>query len=329
MQALSTLTARRLFAALFVALAVAFAAATGADAAIITSQDVQGRTITFDVRAASVDTNWYAAVLRASAHGDEISDVTIRIVPEPSIADLCGVEAVACYTGRTRAPTIIVPAGQSTSLEATLLHEYGHHLDTAWNVPGVPELNGTPVWWAARGMASLLSNRRVAFDYSLGWSHSIAEVFAEDYAYIHIGAGYGIPWLAPPDEALKSAMFAELGTPTAPLPPARDEPLVLRRTGTLAPRARRVLPFGLLGPGRHVTLTATVARPQRAGVRARALIVCDGKTVATQSFGRGRTQRTLDVPSIGPAQCDARLVSTAGVSLAYTLRLRLAVETAG
>jgi len=77
-----------------------------------------------------------------------------------------------------------------------------------------------------------------------------------------------------------------------------------------------------------VTLTATVARPNRAGVRARALIVCDGKTVATQSFARGRTQRTLDVPSIGPAQCEARLVSASRVSLGYTLRLRLAVESA-
>jgi hypothetical protein len=325
--ALSTLSGRRrLFAGLFVALSLALAAATGADAAIITSRDAAGRAITFDVRAATVDTEWYAAVLRAAAHGDEISDVTVRIVPEASIANICGVEAVACYTGRTRNPTIIVPAGQSTSLEATLLHEYGHHLDTAWQVPGVPELNGTPVWWAARGMASLLSSRRVAFDYSLGWSHSIAEVFAEDYAYIHIGAGYGIPWLSPPDAALKTAMFGELGTPTAALPPARDEPLVIRRNGTLAPRGRRVLPFGLLGPGRHVTLTATVARPNRAGVRARALIVCDGKTVATQPFARGRTQRTLDVPSIGPAQCEARLVSASKVSLGYTLRLRLAVE---
>jgi hypothetical protein len=327
----STLPGRhRVFAALFVALAVAFAAATGADAAIIRSQDAQGRTMTFDVRAATVDTEWYAGVLRASAHGDEISDVTIRIVPEASIGDLCGVEAVACYTGRTRNPTIILPAGQSTSLQATVLHEYGHHLDTAWDVPGVPELNGTPVWWATRGMASLLSQRRVAFDYSLGWSHSIAEVFAEDYSYIHMGvaAGYGIPWLAHPDEALKSAMFAELGTPTGALPPTRDEPLVLRRNGTLAPRGRRVVPFGLLGPGRHVTLTATVARPQRVGVRARALIVCDGRTVATQPFARGRTQRTLDVPSIGPAQCEARVVSTSKVSLGYTMRLRLAVEAA-
>jgi len=42
---------------LLVALALAFAAAAGAQAAIVTSHDDQGRTITFDVRASSVDTD--------------------------------------------------------------------------------------------------------------------------------------------------------------------------------------------------------------------------------------------------------------------------------
>jgi hypothetical protein len=303
------------------------ALATTAGAAIVTSQDLQGRRMTFDVRAATVDTDWYAAVLRASAHGDEISDVTVRIVPEAQIGDLCGGDAVACYTGRTSRPTIIVPAGQSTSLESTLLHEYGHHLDTAWHVSGVQELNGTPVWWNLRGMAALLAQRRVTFDYALGWSHSIAEVFAEDYAYIHMGAGYGIPWLTPPDENLKAAMFAELGNPAGPLPPTRNDPVIVTRNGTLAPRGNRTVPFGLLGPGRHVTLTATVTKPARAGIRARASIVCDGRTVRTQTFSKGRTARTLDVPSIGPATCSAQVVSTSKVSLRYTLRLRLAVES--
>ena len=136
---------KTLLALIVASLTLALAASAGA--AIITSQDGQGRRITFDVRAATVDTEWYAAVLRASAHGNEISDVTVRIVPETQIGDLCGGDAVACYTGQQRNPTIIVPAGQSTSLESTLLHEYGHHLDGYWSVAGVRELNGTPVWW--------------------------------------------------------------------------------------------------------------------------------------------------------------------------------------
>jgi hypothetical protein len=241
---------RRILSALFVALVLALAVAARADAAIVRSQDGQGRTITFDVRAATVDTNWYADVLRASAHGDEISAVTVMIVPEGSIAGLCGSgDAAACYTGRQGPATIIVPAGKSTLLESTLLHEYGHHVDTFWHVQGVPELNGTSTWWAARGMAARLASHQVAFDYSQGWSHSIPEIFAEDYAYIHTGTRYGIPWLSPPDDALKTALFAELGTPTATLPAAPEVPVVINRSGTLVPRDSFSVRFGLLGPG--------------------------------------------------------------------------------
>jgi hypothetical protein len=327
----SLLSRRRILAATFVALAFALAAATGADAAIVTARDTQGRTITFDVRAATVDTNWYADVLRATAHGNEISDVTIRIVPEPDIEALCGDAAAACYSGRRGPKIIFISAGKNLNLESTLIHEYGHHLDTYWRVPGVPELNGTPVWWQARGMASLLSRSRVAFDYSLGWDHSIGEIFAEDYAYIHMGdtngSRYAIPWMSAPDEALKTALFAELGAPTAPLPEAPNEPLIIERTGVLAPRDTRSLAFGLLGPGRRVTFTAKVSRPKRKGVRARVKIVCDGKVVANQPVGKGRSVRTVDVQNLGPAQCDARLVSSVGVTLAYTLTLRLVRES--
>jgi len=320
----------RILAALFVALAFALVASSRADAAIIRAQDAQGRTMTFDVRATAVDTDWYAAVLRATAHGDEISDVTIRIVPEPQIEALCGGAAAACYTGQRGPAIIFVPAGKSALLAGTLIHEYGHHIDTAWRVPGVPELNGIPVWWAARGMASLVSSRQVAFDYSLGWSHSIGEIFAEDYAYIHTGDAdrYAIRWLSPPDEALKTAMLAELGGSPVALPELPEVPLVLIRSGTLVPRNSYSVPFLLLGPGRRVTFTVTLSRPQRKGIRARAQIVCDGRVVASQPFGKGRARRTLDVPNLGPAGCDARIVSNAGVMLSYNLRVRLAIENA-
>jgi len=326
---MSAVLPRRLLVAVVAALALALAAVAGADAAIVTSHDSQGRAITFDVRAPNVDTEWYASVLRAAAHGNEISTVTIRIVPEPQIPALCGgQEAAACYTGRSGPANIIVPAGKSRLLESVLLHEYGHHLDTAWRVPGVRELNGTPMWWASRGMASLLASRRVAFDYSLGWEHSIGEIFAEDYAYIHTGTRYSIPWLTPPDDTLKAALFSELGTPTEPLPAAPEVPLVLNRSGTLVPHDRFSVPFGLLGPGRHITVTATMSKPKRKGIRARAQVVCDGKVLVNKAFARGRTRQTLDVPSAGPAKCDARLISNTRVSLAYTMRVRVAIESA-
>ncbi len=308
--------------------AFALAGTTGANAAIITSHDDQGRTITFDVRAATVDTEWYASVLRASAHGNEISNVRIIIVTEPQVQAFCGgADAAACYD-RSSA-TIVVPAGKSKLLETVLLHEYGHHLDTFWRVPGVQELNGTPSWWAARGMASLLADRRVAFDYSLGWSHSVGEVFAEDYAYIHTHSRYGITsWLTPPDAALESAMFAELGTPTAVLPYAPEVPLIFNRRGTIAPRDGYSVPFGLLGPGRRVTVAATISNAKRKGIRARAQLVCDEKVVVTRTFRKGQAKRSFDIPNLGPATCDVRLVSSVSTTLSYTLRIAVAVESA-
>ena len=315
----------RVLAALLAAFALA--GATGANAAIITSHDDQGRTITFDVRAATVDTEWYASVLRAAAHGNEISNVRFIIVPEPQVQAFCGgADAAACYD-RTSA-TIVVPAGKSRLLETVFLHEYGHHLDSFWRVPGVQELNGTPAWWEARGMASLLAEHQVAFDYSLGWGHSVGEVFAEDYAYIHVHMRYGITWLSPPDAALESAMFAELGTPTAALPYAPEVPLILNRSGTLAPRDGYSVPFGLLGPGRRVTVSATVSNAKRKGIRARASLVCDERFVVTRTFRKGQAKRTFDVPNLGPATCDVRIVSTVSASLRYTLHIAVAVQNA-
>jgi hypothetical protein len=309
-----------------VALVLTLALAGGAGAAIITSSDLQGRQITFDVRATAVDTTWYTDVLRATAHGNEISNVTIRIVPDVQIEALCGNEAAACYTRSGGRPTIMIPAGKNQFIEGTLIHEYGHHVDASTPNPGIPELNGIPSWWADRGMAALLANRTVAFDYSKGWDHSIAEIFAEDYAYIHVGTSYryAITWLTPPDDKLKADMFAALGgPPTAALPAAPNTPLVVKRTGTLTPHDVKSVPFGLLGPGRHVTFTANVSRATRKGIRARIQVVCNGTVAGTRTIAKGQKSRTLDLPSMGPGDCDARLVSTAPVLLKYNLRLQL------
>ena len=305
--------------------AVTLLAAAGASAAIVTTADLQGRPITFDVRAKNVDTNWYANVLRATAHGNEISNLTIRIVPDPQIDGLCGSEAAACYTQVGGRPTIMIPAGKSQFIEGTLIHEYGHHVDASTPNPGIPELNGIPVWWQDRGMAALLASHQVAFDYSLGWSHSIAEIFADDYAYIHVGPSYhyAITWLSPPDDKLKADMFAALGTPPAALPAAPNTPLIVDRVGTLTPHDTKSVPFGLLGPGRRVTFTATVSRPTRKGVRARLQVVCNGTVAGTRTIAKGQKKRTLVLPNMGPGDCDARLVSTAPVQLKYTLRLQL------
>jgi hypothetical protein len=77
---------------------------------------------------------------------------------------------------------------------------------------------------------------------------------------------------------------------------------------------------------RRVTFTAVVGRERRVGQRARIEIVCNGARVGRRALTRGRRSATLDLRRFGPARCDARLVSTTGARLDYTLRLRLAIE---
>jgi hypothetical protein len=319
------------FLALFLVVVAALASAAAARAEVIVSRDAEGRRITFDVLAPNVDVEWYAGVLRNAVHGDEISTVTIRVVSRNAISGYCGARALACYGARRSGAVMYVPAGADPGVARTFLHEYGHHSDYARGGVTGSEPNGTPAWWTARGMQELLNRGLVAFDYSLGWSRSIAEVFAEDYAYIHLPGDYAIPWLAPPDERLAATLRSELagGTPvvTPPAAPA-VRPVVIDRRGTLVTRRTVTVPFGLLGPGRRVTLTTTVGRASRAGTRARVDIACDGRQLASTAFTRARPTRTIDLRQQGPGECRVRLMSTAGVRLAYTLRLRLAIENA-
>lgn len=311
---------------LLLAVVLSLALASPAMADTVLSQDGQGRTITFDVQASDVDTSWYASILSAAIHGDEISTVTVRIVAPGEITGICGSGAAACYSQRVSGAVIVVPAGQSDALAGIVLHEYGHHLDASTPVAGVREPNGTARWWAARGIQSLLESGEAARDYRLGWERSIGEVFAEDYVQANMTALYKIRWLAPPTAEILRAIRQDLGAePASPAPPVAAEPqrvpLILLRSGALAAGRSRAVPFTLLGPGRRVTFTATALRG-----RVRMEIVCDGVVVAARKLGPVRRRATLDSPGLGPASCRASVRNVGTTTARFSLRLRLAVE---
>lgn len=316
-------------ALLLTVVAASLAFASPALAETVLAQDAQGRTITYDVEAAGVDTAWYTEILGAALHGDEISSVTIRIVPAEEVTGECGsAEAEACYSQTRGGAIIVLPAGENDQLKAVVLHEYGHHVDASTAVGGVREPNGTTRWWAARGMAELAASGEVARDYRLGWERSIAEIFAEDYVQVNTtGARYGIRWLAPPTAEIVSAIRQDLGfePASAELPtadPAQRVPLVVTRSGRLRPGQARELEFGLLGPGRRVTVTAAVNRG-----RLRIQISCGGTPVATTTLGPKRKRATLDRFGLGPGDCTATATNVGRVAQSYNLRLRLAVES--
>jgi hypothetical protein len=294
-------------------------------AAEVLAQDDQGRTIHFDVSVEGVDTEWYAALLRAAPHGDEISTVTIDIVSWDALHATCGQDASGCYSRNT----MVVPAEQSDESAHAVVHEYGHHLDRSTPVAGIGEPNGTPEWWRARGMAELVRLRSVATSYILGWDRSIAEIFAEDYAQLALAdANYGIGWLEPPDETVFAALKADFGLGPAPVTvhaPA-IKPVSITRNGRLAPRHHTSIPFNLLGPDRHVTATATftgAAEKHRATLEVR----CDGKRVALKTLHKGKTAFAIDQRGVGPAECTATLTSTSAVTRSFSLIVRLTIAT--
>jgi hypothetical protein len=290
-------------------------------------RDDEGRQMTFDVRAAGVDVSWYANLLRRAAHGDEIEHVTIRIVPFEAMQTTCGASAGGCYRGRGQRGLIVVPAGKSPAIAHTLLHEYAHHVDASYDVPGVREPNGTPGWWEARGMARLLAEGKVSRTYSQGWQRAIGEIFAEDYVQLHLVTPYRIGWLRPPGRPVEQALRADIpGFPATRLDLPRA-PVVVVRQGTLAAAQRRAVPFRLLGPGRRVTFTASLSGTRGGTPRGRLEIRCGGRVIAARALA-GRQARRLDVRNAGPASCNAVVVSASRAPIRYSATLRLTVDAA-
>ena len=145
-------------AAVIVAAAALLLGAESANGAVVTRLDRAGRPMTFDVRARGVNVNWYAGRLRGSIHGDEISDVVVRIVPPRVVARLCG-GGGSCYSSRRGEDLLTVPAGRSTEVAHYLLHEYAHHLELQrgrWR-DWEPWMER---WWAARRIDALLAQAR-------------------------------------------------------------------------------------------------------------------------------------------------------------------------
>jgi hypothetical protein len=248
-----------------VALLALAAVASPAAAATQVTHDSAGRPITFDVRALTgADVAGYSAILDGLLHGDEISSVVITVIPEASVPSECGdSQAIACYRWTSAGDaTMYVPAVPAARVRSALTHEYGHHIDaTRPHIAGARGLDGTAGWWRARDMGSLLSRALVAWDYSLGWDHAVAEIFAEDYAVTNGAGSSGIGWLGDPPAAVQDAIRADLTgavappAPPAPAPPpaagtaVASKPPIARRSGRLAAGARARVAFAVTARG--------------------------------------------------------------------------------
>jgi hypothetical protein len=314
----------RRLALLLTLAAAGLATAPGAAASLVTADDGAGRTITFDLQAPGVDVEWYANHLRRAAHGDEIERVVVRIVPQAEIRRRCGPGAAGCYGGSALAARIVVPAGHSPQVAHTLLHEYAHHVDRNRGVGAAKaEPNGSASWWKARGIGRLLAAGQVSHTYSLGWDRAIGELFAEDYAQLHLETPFKISWLGYPGAAVRAALRRDLeNVPAEPLPAEPRPPAVITRTGSLARGQVVTVPFELIGRDRRVTFSATVTRATAARVELR----CTHGARVTRVLGGASRTTKVDLKGLGPARCTLTLRGTGVRPGGFNLRLRLAIE---
>jgi hypothetical protein len=274
---------------------------------------------------AETDVGWYAGVLRRAAHGDEIERITITIVDWRELGERCSRAAAGCYVRRSgNRGVMYVPAGRSTELAHTLVHEYGHHVDASRRHGGLDEPNGTPLWWKARGMADLVAFRSVRDRYEVGWDRSIGEVFAEDYAYTNLHGIYKIAWLERPSATVQQAIRADLGLARPPVirttKPAL-KPVVIVREGTLGPDERVTIDFGLLGPNRLVRLQGLLNAGS--GTRGRVEVTC-GSSLRSRQLTRASSV-SLELAGVGPGQCEATLANTGVRDGRFRFIVRLAL----
>ncbi len=305
-------------------LAVSLCTASLASGVQIGAQDREGRPIHFET-SAGTDVEPSAEIIRQTAHGKEVSTVTIHLTSEADVQRVCGRGTAGCYQRRGQAASIFAPTRGRDAIH-TLVHEYGHHL--AASLGGV---NGAALapWRAARGIDQLKADGKVADGYSFGWGHSIGEIFAEDFAQSNRPSDWRITWIGAPNDAVRAALSASIGgrapegQPAAPVVSTPDRPsetVSLHRRGGLTAGSQDGIPFGLRGPGRTVTASGTltgVGGPASARVD----LVCNRRRIASAT-GSENAPITLAATSQGPGRCVAVMTGLTGTAT-FDLQLRL------
>ena len=248
---------RRALLLVSVLLSLAFAGEAAAEEVVVA--DDQGRSIRFDVAPRASTSEWYAALLRAAPHADEISTVRIDLVTPSELAETCGSEAAGCYGRRM----ITVAAARDRGERA---HARARVRASRRRVPGVAdarEPNGSSTWWRARGMARLVELRSAYHGYVRGWDAQHRRDLRRGLRAAR-AAGRPAPdrLAGEPNDAVLAAILHDLGLGPEPAitRPPQLKPVSETRRGRLAPgRTIAFDPFTLLGSGRRVR--ATVEMP--------------------------------------------------------------------
>lgn len=220
----------------------------------------------------------WAELLSRFTHGPELASLTTRIAPLAEVQELCGPRTLGCY-GPNEMIAPSEPAGDGTTPEEVLRHEYGHHIAFHRQNPPWRAIEWGPKHWASTANVCARAARKEVFPGGGGHNYSLnpGEAWAEVYRLLdERRAGITTatwPIVAPSFQPSEAALLAAERDVLQPWTKGRT--LSFRRTfGRGARRAWRIpLTTPLDGD-----LRLTVAVP-RGALHEVALVAGNGRTV--------------------------------------------------
>jgi hypothetical protein len=259
-------------------------------------------------------TQSWADFLARLAHGQELSEVEVYLLPLAEIRGICGRGAIGCYSPRDETIVTIaddIPGGPTA--ESVLTHEYGHHVATnRVNTPWDAGDWGTKRWATASNVcARALMGRLFPGDQGANYQLNPGEGMAESYRVLN---------------------ERRLGTPESPW-----DVVDLSLYPTEA--ALRSLEQDVLDPWRANTVVRRSSSFRRAGTKTRGFAVStplDGNVQVRLSAPGGKfslallsgskviaktTSRTLTATVCGQRSLSVRVVRSARGLGAFTVQI--------
>jgi hypothetical protein len=154
----------------------------------------------------------YADFLDSLEHGPELAQLKVYIAPADEIGELCGAEAMACYSPdgfRMFVPSEELEVSTGITTSYVIAHEYGHHVAAFRSHAPFDALAYGPKHWASyqRVCAGARNGYFAPGDQAERYQENPGEAWAETYAQLRYP---GVRWffadaLAPNRGALAAA----------------------------------------------------------------------------------------------------------------------------
>jgi len=124
----------------------------------------------------------WAEFLVQRVHGSELEDLTMYVAPLEEVQEICGAQALGCYS-RNTAVTLGETLPDGTTGEDVLRHEYGHHIALYRSNPPWAAIEWGPKQWASAANICTKVSRGEAFPGDEGehYAQNPGEVWAETY----------------------------------------------------------------------------------------------------------------------------------------------------